>query len=733
MIPQNKILGKLVLLLSLMITALSLSSQTLSYEDIIAEISQLDAKQRYSKFFEYQKQDPHFANTYIQLGDACEKIFADIDPLRNIQLSNYWANNAILYYGLFPVYLKSNEVRRNREYYENFPIETQEKKVENEDVLLYVENRISSCRNYIDSLGLIFNALEKSKDHYNNCVKIFNEINDKYDNLNNALLQTNNDFLLKITDLETEYNSTVEEFSNYQEMIKNFPLGNYKQEFKAIPIQTFRLDGLTNSDFFKNSFTIWDYGKWVENYRKTFNNDIVPLRNEVVSINKTFNDNKRRLSIIESIDNDEKLKSFDELFMFRLGKYDNNSLVRDLFRYLNIRQDFLVLNKSPLNLPNDSSSLLLNRKYRYYHGLALQKVQTSILLDNFNEAISQDKIEHFFDFFNQQYQGNEGLRRFHTQEGDFLTQTLEKSFENLKADLSNEKAVRNQKVVASGARGISIPLYNISQSDPDYNKFSHVTKNISYNQGIPQFASGHINRLGRKPMAFIARIEEGNKVEWIREIGAKGNAILPNGDNTEVLFGFENGALALVSGKVDSIYRNTIIKLDNTGNELLNKGLDIHQKAIFLNFDEINQLSLMAFGLVENDSAYFYSSILICQADSIGNVVWKTPIEVQGTLVDVIKSEDKQLAFINFKNYIIKGEQKEANEWGLLMLTLSENGEVISALPITYDSSFHIDRVFAISNDEISLMGYASEPESTDGKLIYIVISPEGNIVFKNF
>lgn len=732
MIPQNKILRKLVLLLSLMITTSSLFSQAIKYEDLIAEIGQLDAKQRYTRFFEYQKQDPHFANTYIQLGDACEKIFAEIDPLRNLQLSNYWANNAILYYGLFPVYLKSNEVRRNREYYENFPIETQGKKIENEDVLLYVENRISSCKNYIDSLGLIFSALEKSKDHYNNCVKIFNEINNKYDNLNNALLQTNSDFLLKLTDLETEYKSTIEEFSNYQEMIKNFPLGNYKQEYKAVPIQTFRLDGLTNSDFFKNSFTIWDYGKWVENFRETFNKDIVPLRNEVVAINKTFNDNKRRLSIIESMDKDEKLKSFDELFMFRLGKYDNNSLVRDLFRYLNIRQDFLVIGKSPLNSPNDSSSLLLNRKYRYYHGLALQKVQTNLLLDNFNEAITSDKISHFSDFFNQQYQGEEGLRKFYAQEGDFLTQTLELSFHNLKTYLSNERTVRNEKVVASGTRGISIPLYTIAQGDPDYNKFSHVTKNISHNQGIPKFASGHINRLGRKPMAFVAKIKEGNKVEWIREIGAKGKAILPNGDNTEVMFGFENGALALVTGIVDSIYQNTLVKLDTTGKELLNISLDIYQKPIFVTFDEINQLSLMAFGLAENDSANFYSSILICQADSLGSVVWKTPIEVQGTLVDIIKSEDKQLAFINFKSYRINGDEKEANEWGLLMLTLTENGEVTKALPITSDSNFHIDRVFAISNDEISLMGYASEPENTDGKLIYIVISPEGNIIFKN-
>lgn len=721
-----------IIITLLLITKICLS-QEIKYDDLIVEADKLSAKQRYSRFFEYQKQDPHFANTYIQLGDACEKIFLELDPLRNLQLINYWTNNAVLYYGLFPVYLKSNEVRRNREYYANFPIITDGRKLENEDVLLYVESRINHCRNFKDSLALIFNALENSKEHYNSCVKIFKDLNDKYDNLNQALLLTDNDFLSLLDSLDNKYQSAVREFVNYQKMIKEFHIGEYRQEFVTIPIQTFRLDGLTNSDFLKNSFTIWDYGKWVADYRKLFNTEIASLRNEIESINKTFNDNKRRLMIVESVDEEFKLNSYDDLFMFRLGKYDNNSLVRDLFRYLNIRQDFLINVKSPLNLATDSSSMLMNRKFRFYHGLAIHKMQTQQMLNQLNSSITPEKVMLFSDFFKQSYQGAEGLKNFSNQEGLFLGQTLEQSFENLKRYLSNISYNQYTKRTSSGAKGISVPLYPILPSDPDFKKYTHLTQNIFPTLGSPKYAYGYINRLGRKPLAFVAKVSDDMKIEWIREIGAKGKAILPNGDNTSILYGYDNGSVSIVSGELDTITHNTFVRLDNNGNELINKKLEINQKPTFIKFDDINQLTIMAFGQPEADSTDYMSSITICQADSIGELTWEAPLEVKGKLVDIIKTGDRYLAFINCISYNWNSMQNESNFWGAIALTLNEDGEILKLTPFTSTGNYHIDKVFAISNDEISLIGYASEPGNTEGKLTYLLINPNSEVKFKNF
>ena len=175
MISSVSICRKIALLLLVALTTSALWAQSIKYEDIISDLGKMPPKQAYYRFFQYQKQDPHFANTYVQLGHASEQIFRELDPLRNFNQANYWINNATLYYGLFEVYLKPNDVRRNREFYANFPLGTDGRRIENEDVVQYVQDRLAYCRTLKDSLELIYSTLEKSKDHYNNCVRIFND------------------------------------------------------------------------------------------------------------------------------------------------------------------------------------------------------------------------------------------------------------------------------------------------------------------------------------------------------------------------------------------------------------------------------------------------------------------------------------------------------------------------------------------------------------------------------
>jgi hypothetical protein len=720
-------------LILMLLTYGSTYAQTLRYDDIMSEIKNMPPVTKYSRFLQFQKQNPYFSNTYIQLGDACEQIITELDPLRNIDLIEYWASNAILYYGLFPVYLKPNEVRRNLNYYSNINELSKFTPLENDVVLDYVLKRTQYCKNLKDSINIIYKALEKSKDHYNKCVRIFNEINETYDNLNEALLQTTPELLAKITTLENEFKATINEFALYQELTSKFPIGTYKQTYEILPIQTFRLDGLTNSNFLNNKFSMWDYGNWVENYKSTFQTEIVALRNEVNSIQKKFNDNKRRLSIIEKVNDDETFPTFDERFMFRLGKYDNNSLVRELFRYLDIRQDFLVLGKSPLNTSQDSSLVNLNRKFRYYHRLALQKNTTDEYLETLKTSISIDKVNRFHDFFSQNYKGEQGLVQFCMQEKEYLNQTLELSLNNLKVFLIKEDDLKRNFGMASGARGVSMPLYDVNNKNIDISKISHVSLNVTYSQGVPQYISGFINRSDRKPMAYVAKISNGKNIEWIKEAGHKGSTALPNGDKASVLFGYENGCMAIVTGQTNEGFTNSLVGFDKSGKELLHKKVSINATPIFLSFDEINQKSLMAFGNIEPDKKGIYNSFVISQADSLGNENWKISLDIQGTLVDVIKSDSNYLAFFNSKSHNVNKHKKTDGKWALLKVRFSEKGSIIDATPFDAPSDYSIDRVFPISNDEISLIGFGSEPYSKSGTLKYLIVTPEGKVNFKNF
>jgi hypothetical protein len=733
MILVNQIKKIAFLLIIMLLAFISTNAQTLKYDDIINEMGSIPPVTRYGRFLQFQKQNPYFSNTYIQLGNACEQIISELDPLRNIELIEYWASNAILYYGLFPVYLKANEVRRNLNYYSNIQELNKLPRLENDVVLDYVKKRSEYCKNLKDSIGIIYKALEKSKDHYNNCVQTFKEINETFDNLNEALLQTTPELLAKLTLLDNEYKATITEFSSYQELTAKFPVGKYNQSYEIIPIQTFRLDGLTNSNFLSNKFSIWDYGNWVDSYKATFQSEIIPLRNEINSIQKKFNDNKRRLSIIEKINDDEVFESFDEKFMFRLGKFDNNSLVRELFRYLEIRQDFLTFGKSPLNTFKDSSLANMNRKFRYYHRLAIQKQTSDEYLETLKSSISTDKVNRFSDFFSQNYKGEQGVVQFCSQEKDFLNQTLEQSLNNLKIFLIKEEELKRNLGMAIGSRGVNMPLYVVNDKNVEINKLSHVPLNVTYSQGVPQYISGYINRTDRKPMAYIAKISKGKNIEWIKEAGLKGNAALPNGDKALVLFGYENGCIAIVSGQNEETYTNFLVGFDKTGKEFLYSKVNINATPIFLHFDEINQKSLLALGHSDANELDTFDSFVVCQTDSLGYENWKISLDIQGNLVDIIKSGNNYLAYFNNKSHSIGKQQKENGKWALLQVTISEKGSIIGTTPIEATTDFHINRVFPISNDEISLIGYKSEINNRSGSLMYLILTPEGKLTFKNF
>jgi hypothetical protein len=713
-------------------------SQEVKYEDIYSQIGTLKPQQLFFRLYLYQNQNPHFANTYVQLGYTAEQVLSELDPLRDFELANYWVGNAVLYYSLFSRFLDANEVRRNREFYSNLPIETAGKRIENEDVLSYVNQRSIFFNNYKDSVTLIYKALEKSKDHYNNCVKIFNQINENYDNLNDLLLLTNPTLLKTLESLKEEYSQSIESFNNYKSLINAYPIEGHNQVYKLKVIETYRLDGITNSDFLKDTFDLWDYGKWTKNILQVYNSDIVPLRNEIASIQKMFTDNRRKISLSESIGPDETFASFDDLFLFRLGKYDNNSLVRELFRYLEGRQDFLIIEKSPLNNSIDSTSDLMNRKLRYYHRLSQQLISTEKLLNTYRVAINQERISRFNEFFIQQYGGETGLIRFANQEKQFLDQTINYALNNLNVYLEKETNYRSMLGYSTGARGVSIPLYPVPFHSPDFKTQTYLTKYVFDIQGEPKYSSGSIQRTSRSPMAFVAKVDANKKVEWVREVGAKGRDALPKGDAATHVKGFDQGCMAIVSGNIsEDEYSNRLIRLDDKGRDVFDKKIDISAPPVFFDFDDINQICLIGFGNNNNDTLDIYNGFTITKTDSLGNIQWQTQIDLQGQLIDMIRTEGKYLAFFNFISMEINGNKVNAGNddqhMAHVIVEFSEEGKFIRHTPILSNESFCINRIFSISSNEINLLGYSNGINQSTSEFKYLIITSQGEIIYKNF
>ncbi len=733
------------------------TGQKIKYEDLFNDLPNITNEQAYYRFLRYQKQDPYLENTYVQLGNLSEAIFNELDPFRNIESVKHWTQNAILYYQLFAVYLQDGNVRRHRSFYDNIPIIASGRRLNNEDVLAYIEERLSFCQNFQDSLMLTYNALEKAKGHYNNCVRIFNQINADYYNLKEALLQTDDRLMSEINLLNNEFDASLDAFKEYQYLLRRFPVRGYNQISILHPIETFRLDGITNSDFLQDTVDLWDYGSWVQQFTNIYNQQILVLRNEIDQIQKRFDNNVQKLLNNVPLDPEMTLHSYDQLFLFRLGVYDNNSLVRELFSYLEERQHFLHLSKDLVNNATDSTPELMNRKLRYYYRMSEQLMLCKDKIQSLYATINHQRVRRFRTFFDTHYQGEQGLRSFCHEQQHVVSSVFDEAMLNLKSYLLHEAMNRDSIVVSFAPGVIGIPRKPFMDDSDNENQHTHFLNEVFYLQHQPSYVSGHLKRQDRN-IAFVAKvsISDNIQVDWFKEIGSLVDGSLNYNTHTEKIFAYEDGILALMmsyppeytnrqasnddpqDGQQYQLPKNlTLVHLDHTGNIIFSKDLESKKQPVYIHYDDINKLIRMAFVARLNNDPIDYGDITICLADSSGNVIWETPLGVRGILTDIIRTENHFMAFINTRKNDMPGSltnhNNRDNHWGWQYVDISPEGHVMRTIPTMIERSVYLDKVFSISSDKINLIGYTGNPGDKSGALQYMIVSSEGDMLFPTF
>lgn len=486
------------------------------YADIYGSLPNKTLDQAYSLLMEYQRANPQWANTYVQLGMICEKKLRETDPLRDIQTAQYWADNAKLFLETFGVFYSEGDVRTNSEYYRNLGIPAAGNHIQDSELKAFVEEHLRFCRNFRDSTTLAYQALEESKGYYNKCINTFKGICNEYGNLNEMLLRHDENLKGILDTLGADMDNSVKAFARYKEILAAYPILDYRQTYELKPIETFRLDGLTNSDFYMEHFTMWDYRKWIDEVERTFNADIVPLRNRIDDINRQYEQGKQEYEshapFVAAV-----AEPYDDLFIFQLGKYDNNSLVRELFAYLDDRRKLLLMAGDSLVLPIDSSAALLNRKMRHIYRISEQLQQTEQSLAVAEKSMTPEHIVRFAGFFDQNYGGRQGLEKYAETETMFLDRVFGDVLGNFSA--YTKLVGRQQARPAYSIRGKAapVPLWIVAENDMPELKGSYITTCVSYNQqGLPDYVAGI--KKNANNVAFVARIDDNRATAWLVEL-----------------------------------------------------------------------------------------------------------------------------------------------------------------------------------------------------------------------
>ncbi len=493
-----------------MATALTCSAQ--NFSKVYDALPDMTLDQAYSALIDFQKANPYFANTYIQLGSICEKKMVMYDPLRETKSIEYWSKNAQLFYGNLKVYYTEGDIRS--EFYENLKIPHTGKKITDEDMWNYVNEHKTRCKNHCDSTLLIYSAIENSRINYNKCIEEFKAICDEYADMNEMLLRYDSKLAGQLASLKSHIEECEKQFAEYKRLTKLYPIANYKQIYEKKAIETYRLDGLTNSDFFNNRFTMWDYTAFVENYEKTFNEKIAPLRKEVEQINSAYTALRKSFDK-GGILTDAENKPYNELFEYRLGHYDVSSVVAALFHYLDATREMIALAGDSIGRDTGTDFTLTSRKMRRLSQLVLQSKEADVERDILAKAATKEKIARFTDFFGKEYGGVEGFKKFIANDAAYCQSIIDAMSESTASYIA--RAERQQSLVtdlyskAGSATAPSVPLWVVI--DPQGVNSKYITTHIAKN-GNGQIAAVAGYQKGNAKSWFVAGIAQDETTAW---------------------------------------------------------------------------------------------------------------------------------------------------------------------------------------------------------------------------
>lgn len=470
-----------------------------NYTKVYDALPDMTLDQAYCALIEFQKGNPYFANTYLQLASICEKKMIIYDPLREHGSMKFWANNAALFYGNLSVYYTENDVRS--EFYENLKIPFSGKRITDADLWNYVERHKALCKNHNDTTTLIYEAIEGSRHNYNLAIESFKSICNDYSDLNDMLLRHDDALADRLGKLRAYAANSERLFAEYKRLTDLYPVANYKQLFEKVPIETFRLDGLTNSDFFNNRFTMWDYAGWLDKFDASLRGNILPLRREVERINAAYVSGRKEFAaggIVSAC----AAKPYDRLFEYNLLHFDVGSVVGVLFDYLDATRQMLSLAGDSLGRDASDATDLESRKMRRLYQLTQMSQAAAQKRKILLGSIKGGKIAHFAEFFKNQYGGEAGLRSFLAGEEAFCQSVID--------SMSGATAAYAARTAATLAA--TTGAYSAAQSAAAPSVPLWVT--LEPKSLTSKYVSTHVCRDSRNQIVATAGYAKGNAKSW---------------------------------------------------------------------------------------------------------------------------------------------------------------------------------------------------------------------------
>lgn len=246
----------------LLLACLSFATAQEKYSVVLERAQRLTPYEAIYQLMDYQQDFPQQANVYYQLGNLCYDMLPSRNALYHYNEYKELLYRSRLFYGNCLHFAKDQKLVG----WQYAEIANGEKKIEYTALDAFLRPRIKEVERRQIACDSIHNSFYRLVEQYNHCQLLFNRFLTQYTREKTAHLQLTTEQRNELEQLASEAASLETLIQAYLGALTLEPLEGYNPQFRWLPIELYRLDGLTATDFLKNDVPLWDYNSWVAHF-----------------------------------------------------------------------------------------------------------------------------------------------------------------------------------------------------------------------------------------------------------------------------------------------------------------------------------------------------------------------------------------------------------------------------------------------------------------------------------
>lgn len=733
-------------------TILCAAASAQKYSDLLLLFPGMTTDQQKNAIKGFMADDRDHPNANFRLALLYEKNYRAANPLVNYTFAMANAAEAKLYLNKAKMLCDAREVSRNNEQY--WPLfKTLDAKGKPEVPFPLVAGKLQrgydSAETFLKTVPAIYTAFTKSVNQYDQAVKLFAKINSRYASLEDIYLLLGPELEGELQQLKTHYDSCLVYLNQYLELTKAYPVLSYRHTYKTVPIQTYRLDGLTTSiNFLVSEIKLWNYGDWVKQLLAYENSHVADLRK---NLDLCYEKLARSNAALEALPFGQSapIEQIGKSLVFNLSNIDRPSAVLPLLYYEAFRQEWLneVKRQEPDTAPSRRNAVL-------YSNLIYLNRKADTLVKNMQGAITPLATEKHKAFISRFFGSHSGLEKFARDQQAAVSKAFADYAGKLRASVLRDTArferfVTKDGVFRSARGGITVslteqpltpealaaglPLTLVNRKNPD---------------GSAYVAGIHTpDKKKNTTVAFLLRINPDGREAWFKNFSVPVDSVSAADSHTYLgpLVPTQEGCALLLRSehRTNPVSANTFVYITEKGDVKTTQKLrDLFFPRHILYSERTNSFVMAFKGTSHAENTATPEKLVLLHANVLGELLWRREIELTGTFTDLVPVTD---GFIAVGNYLVirdpgnrefrtKAAQQEYSPY---IARISDRGEYQKLEVVNQNNSLYVQRAVKINDNSIHLVAFKERLDVARGKKftetddpVHILTNKNAQVVF---